>query len=219
MPSTTQILYFWHLIDGLTHLVLESTYVYNCFTGYTFIRPDSQPPHQPPRFFLGHPDRLYGNAYSNNIFAPLWRNYAKADSRYSGIDLTTLSLEIVTVFLAGPLALYVAWCVRREDDERIGGRTWFWATVLASGEVYGGLMNFLPEWLSGWQSLDTDDPLHLWFYVVFFNALWIFFPMWVLRRAYLEIVNLSDSGARRRNEGSTETKGSASRIEEHEQED
>ncbi len=146
MPSATRVLYLWHLIDGLTHLILESTYVYNCFTSYTSIPTYSytQPPHQPQRFFLGHPDRLYGNAYSHNIFAPLWMNYAQADSRYSGVDLTTLSLEIITVFLAGPLALYVAECIRRGDKERISGGTWFWATVLASGEVYGGLMNFLP---------------------------------------------------------------------------
>lgn len=195
MPSVTRIFYLWHLIDSLIHLILESTYVYNCFTSYISVPPYAYPqlPHQSLRFFLGHPDRLYGNAYSDNIFAPLWINYAKADSRYSGIDLTTLSLEIITVLLAGPLALYVAECVRRGHGETISPGTWFWATVLASGEVYGGLINFLPEWLSGWESLDTDDPVHFWFYVVFFNAIWIFFPMWVLRRAYLEIVNVSES--------------------------
>jgi EXPERA (EXPanded EBP superfamily) len=207
MPSATRILYLWHLIDGLTHLILEFTYVYNCFTSYTSIPPSSQPSHHSPRFFLGHPDRLYGNAYSDNIFAPLWMNYAKADSRYSGIDLTTLSLEIITVFLAGPLALYVAGCLRRGDGERISGGTWFWATVLASGEVYGGLMNFLPEWLSGCESLDTDDPVHFWFYIMFLNAIWLFFPMWVLRRAYLEMINMSNSKGRR-NAGSTVAKGS-----------
>lgn len=140
--------------------------------------------------------------------------YAKADRRYIGIDFTTLSLEIITVVLAGPLALYVAECVRR-DGEKVNGGTWFWATVLASGELYGGLMNFLPEWLSSCESLDTDDAVHFWFHIVFFNAIWIFFPMWILRRAYLEIANLSDSGERR-SEGLTLAKRSASRVEKSE---
>lgn len=68
------------------------------------------------------------------------------------------------MFLAGPLSLYVARSIR-QDAKRSGGKirgpTWFWAAVLASGELYGGLMNFLPEWLSGCESLDTKDPIHL----------------------------------------------------------
>ena len=39
--------------------------------------------------------------------------------------------------VAGPLALWVAWCVRR-DGKRVSAETWFWAMVLASGELYGG---------------------------------------------------------------------------------
>ena len=123
-------------------------------------------------------------------------DYAKADSRYSGVDLTTLSLEISTVFLAGPLAIYVAECVRRDGDTIRAG-TWFWATVLASGELYDGLMNVLPEWLSGCGSWDTGDPVHLWFHIAFFNAIWVCFPVWVLRRAYVGIANVFDAGERR----------------------
>lgn len=66
----------------------------------------------------------------------------------------TLSLELVTVVVAGPLALWVAWCVSRDlsgnlsgmSDEngewegkgKVSGKTWWWATVLAIGECYGG---------------------------------------------------------------------------------
>lgn len=141
MPSTTRIFYIWHLCNGLTHLFFESTYVYNCFNSYISIPPQSAPPYLPVRFFLGHRDRLYGNAYSDNVFSAPWHAVAKADSRYAGIDLTTLSLEILTVFLAGPLSLYVARSIR-QDAKRSGGKirgpTWFWAAVLASGELYGG---------------------------------------------------------------------------------
>ncbi len=80
---------------------------------------------------------------------------------------------------------------RSGSGSGISGATWFWAVVLSSGELYGGyvfitlslivyegskggrslkgcakgtmnrLMNFLPEWLSGCESLDTGDPVHL----------------------------------------------------------
>ena len=142
MPSTIHVLYIWHLLNGLIHLLFESTYVYNCFNSYISIPAQPIPSHIPVRFFLGHRDRLYGNAYSNNIFSAPWHAVAKADSRYAGIDLTTLSLEILTVFLAGPLALYVAESIRRDGKRscwtQVSGSTWFWATVLASGELYGG---------------------------------------------------------------------------------
>lgn len=222
MPTNAQILYLWHLTSGLTHLLLESTYVYNCFTAYITIpspnpTPSPNPPSSfpyllsqsqnhlpypplnrfsPPRPFLSQPTRLYGSAYSSNIFAQLWMHYARADARYAGIDLTTLSLEIITVFLAGPLGLWVAWRIWDEGlrkgkggggerEGKISNATWFWAIVLATGELYGGIMNFLPEALSGWGSLDWRDPVHLWGYVVGCNAVWVFFPVWVLRRGFV----------------------------------
>lgn len=196
--SSAIILYLWHLINGLTHTLFESTYVYGCFR-YSIPVPTPTPP-QPvctpsldsftPRFFLGRRDRLYGNSYGTGIFASLWQEYARADSRYAGIDVTTLSLEIITVFLAGPLALYVAESIRKDvgKDGRLAGRTWFCAGILAVGELYGGyvdpvsfpdtvfvetneeqeerlsggrLLNFLPEWLTANSSLRTDDALYL----------------------------------------------------------
>ncbi len=46
------------------------------------------------------------------------------------------------MFVAGPLALWVAWCVKR-DGKGVSAGTWFWAMVLASGELYGGYVNDL----------------------------------------------------------------------------
>lgn len=60
--------------------------------------------------------------------------YAKADKRWGGADLTVVSLELLTVLVAGPLAVYVCELVRRQDAAGL----WFWASVLATGEIYGG---------------------------------------------------------------------------------
>jgi hypothetical protein len=60
--------------------------------------------------------------------------YAKADRRWAGADLTVVSLELLTVLGAGPLALWICWGIVR-GDAMVG----FWMVVLATGELYGGL--------------------------------------------------------------------------------
>lgn len=144
-------------------------------------------------------DRLYGSQYGSSPTAKLWQEYAKADKRWGGADLTVISLELLTVFGAGPLAAYICELVRRRDN---GGKLWFWASVLATGELYGGetlilnspswhtlltplgFMTFAPEWLTGSPNLDTSNFLYLWVYLIFFNTLWVWFPLWVLYEAY-----------------------------------
>ena len=121
---------------------------------------------------MGYADRLYGSQYGTNPTAKLWQEYAKADKRWGGADLTVISLELLTVFGAGPLAAYICELVRRRDT---GGKLWFWASILATGELYGGMcsalqrryredwlinsgyMTFAPEWLSGNPNLDTSN--------------------------------------------------------------
>ena len=48
-------------------------------------------------------------------------------------------------------------------------------------------MTFCPEWLSGNTNLAGDDPIFLWLYLVFFNVLWVFIPLWVLYVAWTEV--------------------------------
>lgn len=45
-------------------------------------------------------------------------------------------------------------------------------------------MTFAPEWLTGSPNLDTSNFMYLWVYLVFFNGLWVVFPLWVLHLAY-----------------------------------
>ncbi|KAL9015330.1 MAG: hypothetical protein Q9173_000058 [Seirophora scorigena] len=147
------VFYLWHFINGLIHICLESTCIYGCFAHHV---PVSAPPRHPttsPKYrcndrpFLGYADRSYGNVYGSSSSAKIWQEVARADARYAGVDLTTLSLEIITVVLAGPIALYVAERVRRDvqraerkgsGTEVLAAGTCFWAAVLATGELYGG---------------------------------------------------------------------------------
>jgi hypothetical protein len=150
LPKTaapkTRVLFIWHLFDALVHFVFEGSYLWNCFfVSYslptTFSAASRNHPHitlftPPDVYWLGKEDLLYGANYGTTPFSRLWQEYAKADKRWGGVDLTVVSLEILTVFVAGPLACWICWLLSK--DERKGVlKKWFWMSMLATGEIYG----------------------------------------------------------------------------------
>lgn len=202
--SASRRLYFvflWHAYDFLTHFIIEGSFLYHCFFSYQQLparTPDVSHPAawggEPQAYLYNRPDRRYGALYSQAPMARLWQEYAKADRRWGGADLTVISLEILTVGLAGPAAMYICFLVSKiasANNESIRSRylprLWFAAIVLATGELYGGFMTFAPEWLSGNTALASEDPVYLWLYLVFFNTLWVFIPAWILYVAFAEI--------------------------------
>lgn len=190
IPSTqtrNRILFFWHAYDALTHLFIEGSFLYECFFSYATIAGI----HNAEPFFLNQPNRVYGPAYGNSPASRLWQEYAKADRRWAVADVTVVSLELLTVFLGGPAAVYICYLLCRSTNERISAKArgaakstlWFLATALATAELYGGFMTFAPEWLTGSSQLVTQDPVYLWLYLFFFNTLWVWIPLWVLWEA------------------------------------
>lgn len=141
--STTKVrvLFVWHAFDALIHLILEGGFLYNCFFSYTTVSPlwysgsTASAYLAPNVYFLGIKDRLYGSQYGTNPLSAVWREYAKADARWGGSDLTVISLELLTVFIGAPMASWVCYCLLKQRDD-----TWFWMLVLATGELYGGFM-------------------------------------------------------------------------------
>ncbi|PGH09056.1 hypothetical protein AJ79_05785 [Helicocarpus griseus UAMH5409] len=205
IPSTSptykkdRFIFFWHAYDGLTHFVIEGSFLYHCFFTYTTI-PSSTAKHMPGPHFLNQPERLYGAAYGSGPTARLWQEYGKADSRWLGADLGVVSLELLTVLLGGPASAYICYLAYKSSSSATSSssdaatkaagyrfKMWFVAIGLAVAELYGGFMTFAPEWLSGSHGLDTSDPMYLWVYLVFFNTLWVFVPIWVLRQAWVEV--------------------------------
>ncbi|KAI9669584.1 MAG: hypothetical protein M1817_004627 [Caeruleum heppii] len=190
--TTLRSIYIWHLFDALIHFTLEGSYLYNCF--FVHVPTDSLSTITsaakdglviPHNNFLSRTERTYGALYGESPSAALWREYALADKRWGGADPTVISLELLTVFIGGPLAVYCAECIRRGDLRR----GWFWMVVLATGELYGGFMTFCPEWLTGSLNLDTSNFMYLWVYLFFFNTLWVVFPIYVLVAAYRHITH------------------------------
>ncbi len=144
-PLRTRILFVWHAFDALIHLLLEGSFLYTCF----FVSSSSSSSaayswHFTPRdtFFLADPTRTYGAAQGDGFAARLWQEYARADRRWGGADLTVVSLEILTVgFGTGIAAAVCAALVGGGREEGRGGvsaKAWFWMVVLATGELYGG---------------------------------------------------------------------------------
>ena len=156
--TKARILFIWHVFDALIHFIFEGSFLWNCFFVHAPYDPSSSSSSSsspseflPPNVhFLNLPNRVYGAAYGTGPFSKLWQEYAKADRRWAGTDLTVVSLEILTVFVAGPLALWCAEMVRRGEWNTtsarkgkgkgvgVGNRKWFWMIVLATGELYGG---------------------------------------------------------------------------------
>jgi hypothetical protein len=129
LPAQTstklQIIYVWHAYDLLVHFIFEGSYLYNCFFVYV--------PGASLNNFLSQPLRTYGSFYGSSPTAKLWQEYAKADRRWGESDLTIISLELLTVFGAGPLSTYICYCIQKQDRSM-----WYWMTIVATAELYGG---------------------------------------------------------------------------------
>jgi hypothetical protein len=170
--TKTRVLFVWHLFDALIHFIFEGSFLWNCFfvsapyyhpsssSSSSSSSPSSPSSLLPPNVhFLALPDRTFGAAHGAGPFSALWQEYAKADRRWAGTDLTVVSLELLTVFVGGPLALCCADMVRRAEwgtpkaksksksESKAksemgvvdnGNARWFWMVVLATGELYGG---------------------------------------------------------------------------------
>jgi hypothetical protein len=50
-------------------------------------------------------------------------------------------------------------------------------------------MTFAPEWLTGNQNLDGSNFMFLWVYLVFFNMLWVFLPIYAMYVSFDDMKN------------------------------
>ncbi|KAK5993274.1 NAD(+) kinase [Cladobotryum mycophilum] len=186
--GTIRFLFIWHLSDALCHFALEGSFLYHCFFSYVPAREavDVANLFPTPYNFLGWEDqRIYGpQSGGGNPFAQLWMVYARADKRWAGVDLGVVSLELLTVFFDGPLACYICYLLAKQNPKAS-----IWMIVLATAELYGGFMTFCPEWLTGNINLDGSNFMYMWVYLVFFNMLWVFIPLYTVYYAVNDISN------------------------------
>ncbi|KAF8469388.1 Emopamil-binding protein [Russula ochroleuca] len=156
-PWQDRVTFIWLTFDALIHFIFEGSFLALSTFGRTV------------------------NA-SSGVFAQMWREYAAADSRWGTADSTVVSLELLTVFGAGPLAALIVYQIVKRDPARH-----YWIVVLSTAELYGGWMTFCPEWLTGSPSLDTSNVLFFWVYLVFMNIIWVLTPVWLMYDSYTYI--------------------------------
>ncbi|KAI2608259.1 Emopamil-binding protein [Hypoxylon fragiforme] len=205
--NSHRFLFIWHAFDALIHFILEGSFLYHCFFSYMPLSNVSNPLALAPTAhnFLGYNNRAYGpQAGGNNPFAQLWMVYAKADRRWAGADLSVISLELLTVFVAGPLACYICYGLAKKDP-----RTNILMIVVATMELYGGFITFCPEWLTMNYHLNASNFMYKWVYLVFFNMLWVVIPAYAV---YVAVLDINDALAvRTRLAAAVKTTGSSSR--------
>jgi len=91
------------------------------------------------------------------------------------------SIELITVFLVGPLCLLLAYGF-------IVRANWFHflQVLVCTAEIYGGWMTFVPEWLLGSPNL-SPDPMHKWLYLAVMNGIWVIIPLALLYNSFIAI--------------------------------
>ncbi|KAI1415154.1 Emopamil-binding protein [Hypoxylon sp. FL1857] len=189
-PRSHRFLFIWHAFDALIHFILEGSFLYHCFFSWIPLSSVSNPYALAPTAYnyLGYTNRAYGpQAGGDNPFAQLWMVYAKADKRWAGADLAVISLELLTVFVAGPLACYICYGIAKKDP-----RTNILMIVIATMELYGGFITFCPEWLTANHNLDASNFMYKWVYLVFFNMLWVFIPLYAI---WVSVKDINDAFA------------------------
>jgi EXPERA (EXPanded EBP superfamily) len=142
----------WYALDACTHLTMELSYVLLTW--------------------------FYNGARNfDGLASVIWKEYGKADARWENYDTNVLSLEILTVFIMGPLALACLYGTLKRSPWRHVAQI-----VICACELYGGFMTFAPEWLSRPVANPnlSNRPLHVCCHLFFFNFLWVLVPLILL---------------------------------------
>lgn len=89
--------------------------------------------------------------------------------------------------MAGPLACYICYSIAKKDP-----RSNILMIVVATMELYGGFITFCPEWLTMNYNLDASNFMYKWVYLVFFNMLWVFIPLYAI---WVSVKDINDAFA------------------------
>jgi hypothetical protein len=76
-----------------------------------------------------------------------------------------------------------------ENYTEVSGLSKRWAFGRLLTLVGTGFMTFAPEWLTMNQNLDGSNFMFLWVYLVFFNMLWVFLPLFALYVSFVDMKN------------------------------
>ncbi|XP_068780178.1 3-beta-hydroxysteroid-Delta(8),Delta(7)-isomerase [Struthio camelus] len=102
--------------------------------------------------------------------AAVWKEYAKADSRYMTSDDFTVAMETVTAWAWGPLSFLTFLAFLRRHPARF-----VLQLVVSLGQLYGDVLYFATAARAGWVHADPR-PYYFWGYFVGLNGIWVLVP-------------------------------------------
>ncbi|XP_064593185.1 3-beta-hydroxysteroid-Delta(8),Delta(7)-isomerase [Zonotrichia leucophrys gambelii] len=115
------------------------------------------------------------------LLADVWKEYAKADSRYMTSDDFTVAMETVTAWAWGPLSFLTFLALLRQHPAR-----YILQLVVSLGQLYGDILYFATEARAGWAHSDPH-PFYFWGYFVGLNGLWVLVPALLMLDASREL--------------------------------
>ncbi|KAK9792694.1 hypothetical protein WJX73_002670 [Symbiochloris irregularis] len=147
LTTAERVLMCWFAFTGITHFIVEGAVVLD--------------------------DKFYTDT-TGNILKEIWKEYAKADSRYATRDSFTISMEFVTAFMEGPGCFAILYGIAYR-------RSWrFTLQIMVSlGQLYGDVLYFATCYLEGFVH-SRPEFLYFWVYFVIVNSIWIVIPSWII---------------------------------------
>uniref|UniRef100_A0A8C6XLV9 EXPERA domain-containing protein n=1 Tax=Naja naja TaxID=35670 RepID=A0A8C6XLV9_NAJNA len=106
-----------------------------------------------------------------SFLSQIWKEYAKADSRYMIQDNFLICIENITAWLWGPLSLWTVVAFLSRQSHRYVLMQMLMQSF--KSQLYGAILYYYTEYRDGFRHGEMWHPLYFWFYFVFMNTLWI----------------------------------------------
>ncbi|KAI8639269.1 Emopamil-binding protein [Parasitella parasitica] len=116
-------------------------------------------------------------AGQNDILAQLWKEYAHGDSRYLTNDELLLTLEIMTIFIWGPLCLVSAYYILRNSPKQ-----YIFQLIASLCHLFSCSLYFimdLPE-----AKHCVSSPVYFYIYFLGLNSPWLLVPSSLVNQSY-----------------------------------
>lgn len=152
---TDKLQFLWFMLCGVIHLFLEGYFVFT----YKTIAGD------------------------NNLFANIWKEYAKSDSRYMTGDPFVLVMEGITMLFWGVGSFFAAYAIYNR-------RAWRWPLqfLISAGQLYGDILYYCTTLFEGLPHCDPH-PFYLYGYFVLMNLFWVVIPLVLMFQSWTIITD------------------------------
>ncbi|TDZ87647.1 3-beta-hydroxysteroid-Delta(8),Delta(7)-isomerase [Colletotrichum sidae] len=157
LSNADQLAIAWFALCGFLHCVFEAYFIFN-----------------------------HGTLASlQTLFGQLWKEYALSDSRYLTSDPFVFTVELITVFVWGPLCWAIVMSIARGSQLRHP-----LTIVMCVGHLYGVALYYLTsmsEYYLNGVSHSRPEFLYFWIYYIGFNAPWVVVPGILLHKSVLHV--------------------------------